>query len=303
MLGPLLFIFYINDLANCCIHGKISIFADDTAIYFECSNLDELMQTGSNIMRDIDKWFSANLLTLNTEKSFFCIFRKRNKAMNVPEKIVFNDKSITRAKNIRYLGITLDEYLDWNEHISLLCKSLKTFFNVFYNIRDYLFPENCRTIYYAMVYSKIRYGLCVYGFTKDENLNKVQVLQNKLLKVLTANEMRYSTNKLHNDLHILKVKDIHHQEITSFVQRYLNDELPDIFEGYFRKFSEVHQYNTRGREKSLMLPPYKSDVGKNTVKYRGSSAWNEISSEMKSIMIPKSFRRAIKEDILPYPTL
>ena len=86
VLGPLLFILYINDLANCCIHGKIRIFADDTAIYFECSNINELISTGRVIMIDLDRWFNANLLTLNTEKSFFCIFRKQRKSLIIPEK-------------------------------------------------------------------------------------------------------------------------------------------------------------------------------------------------------------------------
>ena len=121
VLGPLLFILYINDLARCCLLGKISIFADDTAIYFECSYIDELSIVGSTIMTDLDRWFNANLLTLNTDKSFFCVFRKRTKIPNIPEKITFNGKSINRTKSIKYLGITLDELLNWNEHISTLC--------------------------------------------------------------------------------------------------------------------------------------------------------------------------------------
>ena len=124
-------------------------------------------------MTDLDRWFNANLLTLTTDKPFFCIFRKRTKIPNIPEKITFNGKSINRTKSIKYLGITLDEHLNWNQHISTLCKALKSFFSVFYNIRDYLIPENCKTIYYTMVYSKIKYGICVYGFSKNANMNKL----------------------------------------------------------------------------------------------------------------------------------
>ena len=100
--------------------------------------------------------------------------QKKIKSLIIPEKIEFNGKFIKRAKSIKYLGITLDEFLNWNEHTSNLCNSLKSFFSVFYNIRDYLFPENCRTIYYTLVYSKIRYGICEYGFTKAENMNKIK---------------------------------------------------------------------------------------------------------------------------------
>ena len=68
VLGPLLFILYINDIANACPLGKIRIFADDTAVYFKCADIHELKLMGGNIMTQLDKWFSNNLLTLNTEK-------------------------------------------------------------------------------------------------------------------------------------------------------------------------------------------------------------------------------------------
>ena len=113
VLGPLLFILYINDLVNCCSIAKIRIFADDTAIYFACSNIKEFIQLVKTIMEHLDKWFTANLLTLNTDKSYFCIFRTtQNQITNLPEVINFNDKSIMRAKSIKYLGITLDELLN-----------------------------------------------------------------------------------------------------------------------------------------------------------------------------------------------
>ena len=190
------------------------------------------------------------------------IFRNRTKIRNIPEVITFNNKSINRATNIKYLGITLDEYLNWNNHISSLCKTLKSFFSVFYNIRYYLFLENCKTIYYTMVYSKIKYGICVYGFTKTVNMSKLQVLQNKLIKVLTGKELRYPTNVLHNDLHVLQVKDILTQEITSFVSKYLNNKLPPIFEGYYKRFCEIHGHNTRGSTNTLIIPKHKTELGK-----------------------------------------
>ena len=113
VLGPLLFIMYINDLANCCSIGNIRIFADDTAVYFECSDIRELLTLGTLIMKNLERWFAANLLTLNTDKSYFCVFRtSTNHSLNIPDRIEFNDKSIMRANNIKYLGITLDEFLN-----------------------------------------------------------------------------------------------------------------------------------------------------------------------------------------------
>ncbi|CAL4121761.1 unnamed protein product, partial [Meganyctiphanes norvegica] len=230
VLGPLLFILYINDLANCCSLGKIRIFADDTAIYFECSDIAELLRLGNIIMTQLDSWFAKNLLTLNTDKSYFCIFRTvQSHMMNLPEKIEFNGKFINRSNSIKYLGITLDEHINWNEHVTNLTKSLKSLFTVFYNIRRYLTKEHARVIYYTMIYSKVKYGICAYGFTKGENINKLQVLQNRLLKVLLEKKIRFSTNELHKELDVLKVGDLFRQELSSFVCNYFKGNLPDVF--------------------------------------------------------------------------
>ena len=234
VLGPLLFILYINDLVNACSTGRIRIFADDTAVYFVCSNIHELIQLVTEIMEHLDIWFSANLLTLNTDKSYFCIFRTtQNHINNLPDEIVFNDKSIKRASSIKYLGITLDEFLNWNEHVANIIKSLNSLFSVFYNIRRYLTFEHIKVIYYTMVYSRIKYGICAYGFAKKENMDKVQILQNKLLKVLLEMKWRTPTNELHNKLDILLVNDLFFQEISTFVYNYLHGNLPDVFVDYY----------------------------------------------------------------------
>ena len=301
VLGPLLFILYINDLANCCSIGKIRIFADDTAVYFSCVDISEFLHLATTIMSQLDKWFSDNLLTLNTEKSYYCIFRTtQNHLINLPDEIEFNNKSIKRAKSIKYLGITLDEFLDWNEHITNIGKSLKSLFSVFYNIRRYLTLEHIKVIYYTMIYSRIKYGICAYGFAKQENMDKVQVLQNKLLKVLLEKEWRYSTNKLHNDINILQVEDLFSQEISTFVCNYFRGNLPGAFSDYFQTFD--HRYDTREKTTRLKLPKCRTELGKKTVKFTGCIIWNDLSQEQKSIKNPKSFRKAIKDNVLDYAT-
>ena len=91
VLGPLLFILFINDLSICCPTGAVRIFADDTSVYFSSSSLDELISMAQVIMEQLHKWFNANKLTLNASKSNFIIFRSpRMKINNIPEKnIIF----------------------------------------------------------------------------------------------------------------------------------------------------------------------------------------------------------------------
>ena len=80
-------------------------------------------------MTQLQNWFKANKLTLNSQKSNFIVFRSKQKRQaNIPEQINYDDTNITRCNSIKYLGVILDEHLDWNEHIHDLWNKLKRYF-------------------------------------------------------------------------------------------------------------------------------------------------------------------------------
>ena len=96
-------------------------------------------------MTQLATWLEANKLTLNAEKSSFTIFKSsRKKIQNIPDKIEFLGQEIKRSSHNKYLGITLDENLTWNNHIIELSNKLKRLFHIFYNFRDYLTKYNMK---------------------------------------------------------------------------------------------------------------------------------------------------------------
>ena len=103
-----------------------------------------------------------------------------------------------------------DENLTWNQHIHELCCKLKGLFHIFYNIREYLSKKEIQSIYYALVYSRIKYGINIYGQAGTSKINKIQTLQNQLLKVISGKKYHYSTIKLHKELDflVLLVEDL-----------------------------------------------------------------------------------------------
>ena len=185
VLGPLLFIIYINDIANSCKNGLFRIFADDTGIFCQSKNIETLISKVEQIIEKINEWFTTNKLTLNVKKTSYIIFRpKKCTNINLPDSISCGDIKINRESKVKYLGIILHEHLSWDDHTNEICKKLKRFFPLFYNIRNYLDKENVITIFYTMIYSRIKYGIIVTGQTIKEDIEKIQTLQNKLLKVL-----------------------------------------------------------------------------------------------------------------------
>ena len=96
---------------------------------FRAKNADDILRKGQVIMEQMNNWFVANKLTLNAKKSSFIIFKSnRSKNRNLPDKLVFNNSEIVRSNSIKYLGITLDEHLNFNLHIQNVCNSIKKVF-------------------------------------------------------------------------------------------------------------------------------------------------------------------------------
>ena len=99
-------------------------------------------------MTQLNTWFKANKLTLNSGKSNFIVFRSnKNTATNLPEKINFENTSINRSSSSKYLGVTLDEHVTWNQHITEVCNKLKRYFKLFYSIRDFVNSIQVKIIY------------------------------------------------------------------------------------------------------------------------------------------------------------
>ena len=188
----------------------------------------------------------------------------------------------------------VDENLTFNEHVNDICNKLKRLFHIFYNIRDYLSKENIKTIYYALIYSRIKYGLSVYGQASNTKMKRIQTLQNQLLKVLAGKEYRFSTDKLHVEFELLKVKDIKEQEILTFVHNFFSNSLPPVFDNCFDTFD--HPYQIRNGSKSIRIRNHSSEMAATSVLVKGATLWNALDIRFKNISKRKNFRAQFKTD-------
>ena len=248
-------------------------------------------------MTALNSWFSANKMTLNTDKSTFTIFKSSRKIIpNLPEVIKFQGLEIKRTPYIKFLGITLDENLSWNQHIVDVCSKLKSFFHIFYNIREYLSIKEIQSIYYALVYSRIKYGINVYGQAGSTKIDKIQTLQNQLLKVLSGKNYRHPTEKLHKEFELLLVEDLAKQELLTFVHNYFSNSLPPVFNDYFDSFD--HPYITRNGHNTIRLKMHDTEMAAASVLVKGAKLWNKLNASYKTIKNIKNFRTKIKSDMI-----
>ena len=246
-------------------------------------------------MTHLTNWFKANKLTLNSEKSSFTIFKSSKKDNpNLPNQIEFLDQYIKRATDIKFLGVILDENLTFNQHINEICNKLKRLFHIFYNIRDFLNNNNIKAIYYALVYSRIKYGISVYGQACKTKIKRIQTLQNQLLKVLAGKEYRFSTDRLHSELELLKVTDIKEQEILAFVHNFFSNRLPPVFNGYFETLISNHNRNTRNGANLTRITGHSSEFAAKSIKIQGAKLWNKTDKNLKNVTKSKMLKTKFK---------
>ena len=132
VLGPLLFLIYINDLPSVSKYLRFYLFADDTNIYFEAKDFKTLQKIMNRELRHLKKWLEANKLALNIEKTNFVVFHSPGKKLTEPIILKFGRKKITNANHVKFLGVLLDETLSWRSHLIELSRKLARSVGIFY---------------------------------------------------------------------------------------------------------------------------------------------------------------------------
>ena len=292
VLGPLLFLIYINDIRAATDVGTIMLFADDANMYLANKNLPELFQELKKGIGDLSKWFHNNKLSLSLEKTQYTIFHSKRKHIpDIYNSIQLNNTSIHKVQKVKYLGMTIDENLSWEEHVRNLKSSLTKLASSFKIIKHYI-PRNCKmNMYYAYAYSKIQYGIEVYGGGGRGTIKQIQILQNRVLKILFNKDWLTPTKELHKELKVLLVSDIHRLQISKFVYKFFHNTLPPPFADYYKLNSNTHEHHTRTNN-HIHIDRMHSP---NTVKVAGAKIYNDIPECIRTSNTLKTFAHNLKQ--------
>ena len=161
ILGPLLFIIYINDLPFCVEHCKTVLFADDTNIYKTGKQVTNIYEDMNKELQILADWFRANKLSLNISKTKCMLFCRSPRPENEENILTMYNTVIQQMKCVQFLGLHIDEKLDWHEHINKCKNKLTSALYVIKKVNSYLPVSALKTIYYTLVYPYLTYGIII----------------------------------------------------------------------------------------------------------------------------------------------
>lgn len=294
VLGPLLYLIYINDIGLLPLTGKLELFADDTSAFYssqDACNINVQMQQDLNV---IAEYYRLNKLSLNLAKTKVVNFGHFNR-LNLAHDVIYNNVPIENVDSIKYLGITIDSKLNWKEHINNIQKSVSPVLGLIRKFSFFLPISALKKIYFSLVHSRFQYLISIWGSAVKTNLKKIQTLQNRAWKYIFKLPQRHASVDLYVSKikSVLPIKGLYALETSYLVHSILNDSLHhnSIFN------QNIYRYNIR-RPNQLRGPHRRTNVGRSSFSYCGPLIFNLTPDYLRSIPSSSIFRSSLKKHYL-----
>lgn len=298
-LGPLLFLLYINDLPRATGLLKGILFADDTNLFYTHDSLSVLMGLVNDELEILVEWFKANRLSLNIDKTYYIIFSSRNKniAPDINNNITIDGKLILRVKNVKFLGIYIDEHLTWNHHIQCISKKVAKNVGIIRRV-SYLLPINIlRNLYFTLIYPYLAFGNIVWASNYKSRTGSLLLLQKRVIRVLFKDSYYAHTAPRFLQMGIIRFDQLNTYLIGIFVYRAINKLLPHQFHGYFGRVEDRCGPTTRSVGK-LVIQYARTNIKRFSVYCQGPAIWNKIPDIIRNSSTLSSFKKTWKKFIL-----
>ena len=291
ILGPLLFLLYINDIAS--VSNLFSIlFADDITLFYSWKSLQVLATVVNNELRNVIEWFNANRLSLNIDKTNFIIFKPNGKNENCPT-IQINGSSIQEVDNAKFLGITIDNRLNWIEHIKCISRIIAKGTGIIIKARKAFESETLLNLYNSLIFPHLSYGIHVWGTAASVNLNRLHVFQIKIVRIIFGVHPRTHTEPFFKAMNILDIGQIRDYSIALFMYKMSNGMLPSMFEIMFIQTSDVHSYPTR--QADLLYVQFAAiKRTQRTIRNFGTKLWNTLGNVIQVDCAISTFKQKLK---------
>ena len=289
VLGPLLFILYIDDLAD-VVDCSIKMFADDTCLYIKVDDTEEAAVTLDRNLSDVLAWSNQWLVTFNAAKTKSMIISNKNG--NHPD-IHFDRTVLENVSSLKHLGLILSKNLNWSEHIDDIVKSASKMLDITRKLQWQLDRATLETIYFTFIRPKLEYGCQIWDDCNDREKAKLENVQLSAARVVTGAKKGTSHDLLYNELQwqklserrkYVKLKHMHkivHGTAPSYLCTLLPKQVGDVVSYQLRGNSNIRQIKCRTEK-------YRKSFLPNCV-----NLWNNLDEDVKHINDSDDFKKVI----------
>ena len=295
-LGPLLFLIYINDMKNSSSILKFIQFADDTTILFSCSDFNQLKLTLETEGNKVIEWLIANKLLINLNKTQSMMFTfKRNRQLL---SLNLNDITIVEQENVTFLGIVIDNKLNWKAHISHICSKVSKSIAIIRLLR-FIFPKQIlKMLYMSLIHSYLNYCNLIWGSAEDGIIKPLFILQKKAIRIINKSHYLDHTSPIFKSLEILTVYQMFDLNCSVFVFKCLNFHMFPYYREKISQNQNVHNYNTRYKDNYRSNVIVKLRILQRSFLYNGIDLWNSLGNWKQTIYSISTFKKKIKSHLI-----
>ena len=312
ILGPILFLCYINDFWKCTTLFSV-LFADDTACLAKGKTVAPLIDYANAELKKIANWFLANKMAVNTVKTKFIIFRTRGKVINNEEcNLVFNSNEVGMPEDqslifpieriynegavtsFKLLGVLFDEFLSFDEHVSGICKKLSKSLFCISRVKNFVKKESLLMLYYAMIHPHINYCLNIYSCANKTTLNKLRLKQKEAIRIVSNSGYRDHTEPLFRRLNVLPLDKLISFSALNFMHSFKFNILPISFaETWVTNRMRNPERNLRNAE-DFYIPSHNYATLKRLPLFTFPKVWNDLDNQNKLNPVPHLFLKHLK---------
>ena len=186
ILGPLLFIIYINDLPNISTNVHFIMYADDANIIITGSTMDEIKSKTHALLTKLTEWVNLSALKLNVKKTHYMIFANSG---NFNINLKLGNEDITQTHQERFLGVLIDDKLSWTSHRAAIAKRISRNAGIFFRARHMFKISTLKTLYYSFIQSHLIYCSSIWGTGSRNSLQKIFIAQKKSVRAITFTDL------------------------------------------------------------------------------------------------------------------
>ena len=275
ILGPLLFLIFINDLPNASNLFKYILFADDSTLTVSLppGEVEELSRIVNDELRHVDQWMSCNKMAMNEDKTTYISFAYNSR----PQELNLNigKFSVKPTASTKFLGIFIDQNLSFKPHVQYLSSKISKSIGILYKLNKYLPFQALNMLYRTLVHPYLLYGSEAWLATHQNVVGRLVVLQKRACRAVCCLPYNDHTSIHFKKMKVLKLQDLNYYQTAIFAYRTVKMSQNSFISDNLVRFDSLHSYETRSNH-HYSIPKYRRKTTQFCINYRLTHIWNNL---------------------------